>query len=612
MKKILLSWNSRTNQGIIANDENFKNIVHFIKKGKVQEWIINFHGYDNNESKAFLKNLKDMLKREIIDENFRWEEEEIRFFSQEVQNSPERLLKKLEEIPEHQSGVVMVYEPIDYGYKISEHKDMKLNIHKKIADIFKKRNLVLLLFGNIPYDIHYFEENSPLSEFVWEEYIIKEYEEDELNVLSHLKENVGENIIKYIEGNFELAHGLETFWDEIKLEDRVADLVNNFLEVPLKTNIEKMVYEKLAALSGFLENNKDKVENKINYNGKILINDEKSSELFKAYFDKTALFNAEKSGAFYILEPKPVFEPVIKKSGFIQKKGNIKPLPTLTKTISREFAQIASFFRHNKPIFMLGAGNSLVSGAPDRRMLFQAILAQVYPDEKEEFEKMTYEELKENFQNLINDLPQDDIRKRVIKMLSDLKPSIGHFHLMQLVKSEKIKIKVFITTNFDTLLEDSLMDYGIRSKDFIKLVSKENIDAHEWDWVNEFPEHLKIFKICGDMYYGAWLAVDDEAANNWIESAVEAMANVDDFRTSHFFIILGHKFEEIDLSKIFEKKQKQNLIIVYANPDEKDCREFEKRYKHKCKSLKIIHGDFGKFDNFMQELSSRLRERNMI
>lgn len=717
MRKISLSWNSRTPENIVTNDENFANISEFINKGKGDKWILNFYGYDNKESKAFIEKLQKMLMESIDDKNFLWKKEEIHFYCQDPQFHPHNVLQKLKRIPMHRSGVVILYEPIYYSYVISEHLNDKLDIHQELAEIFGKRNLLLLLFGNIPYDIHYFRGNSPLSKFLWREFEIKEYGKDELNVLCHLKENVGKNIIECSEGNFELAHGLETFWEEIEVEGRVTDLVNNFLEVPLRTKIEKLVYEKLAALSHFLENNKDKIKKKIDYvnvgiirikrekdsklfkayfdknglfdckevtvqthpfyelapkyefenliqesgfienkgkieippeinetdskerlielshfiennkdkikekidyvNGGIIrIRREKGSKLFKAYFDKTALFDCKEITVqiqpFYELTPKDVFENTIRESGFIENKGKVESPPEISETYSKDFSQIAAYFETKKPMFILGAGNSLKSGAPDRKKLFKDILTQIYSDDEEKFEKMPYEELKENFQNTIKAHPQDDIRKRVIKLLSDLKPSIGHFHLMQLMKSEKIKIKVFITTNFDTLLEDSLMDYGIRSKDFIKLVSKENIDAHEWDLVNEFPNHLKIFKICGDMYYGSWLAVDDEAANNWIESAVEAMANVEDFRTSHFLIILGHKFEEIDLSKIFEKKKKQNMTIVYANPDETDCREFEKRYKHKCKSLKIIHGDFGKFDNFMEELSGRLRKRNLV
>lgn len=618
MEKIALSWNSRTPEGIIANDENFKDIVAFIKKGKVDggKWIINFYGYDNEESKAFREKLIAVLKKEISDKNFRWEEEEIHFFAQESQHSPEELLQKFERIPTQESGIVPLYEPIDYRYIISAQKDRKYDIHKKIANIFEKKKLFLFLFGNIPYDIHHFEENSPLMKYIWREFEIKEYNENELKILVQLKEKIVSRILKYTNGNFGLVSGLEAFWEEIKVEDRVNDLLNNFLEIPIKTEIEKMVYEKLECLSGFLKNNQDLIKQRINYDkDKISITKEKSNEVFKAYFDKTALFNKKEVTpelqTSYELEPKVVFAQTINESGFIKNKGKIESPQRITKDYSREFSDIASYFETKKPIFILGAGNSLVSGSPDRRTLFIEVLEQINPDDKGVLEEMPYMELRKNFQNLITSRAHDDIRYRVIKLLRDLKPSIGHFHLSQLVKSEKSQVKVLITTNFDTLLEDSLMDYGIRSRDFIKLVSEENINADEWDWVNNFPEHLKIFKICGDMYYESWFAVDDDAANNWIESALKALVKLDDFRQSSFFIILGHKFEEIDLGKIFEEKLEQNLTVVYANPNEGDCQQFEQRYRHKCK-LTWISGDSGKFDNFMEELCRRLRERKLI
>ncbi len=617
MDKITLSWNSRTPGGIIARDENFKSIVDFIKKGKEDKWIINFYGYDNVESQGFRKKLINMLQNEIKDENFCWEvDKEMHFFAQESQYSPEELLQKLNEISGQKSGIVTLYEPIDYRYKITDHKDRKYKIHKDIATIFKEKKLFLLLFGNISYDIHHFEENSPLSEFVWREFTIKEYEKGELKVLKQLKETIDERILGYTDGNFGLVSGLEAFWGEIKVEDRINDLLNNFLEIPLKTKLEKMVYEKLAELSGFLENNRDKIEKKIEYidiEKKISILKEKSSELFKAYFDKAALFDSkevtDQLQLKYELTPKAVFARTVNESGFIKNKGKIEP--PLGETHVNKFSRITAYFETKKPIFILGAGNSLLSGAPDRRTLFKEILKQIDPGDEDVLEKMPFTELKRKFQELIRSQAPDDIRYRVIKLLKNLKPSIGHFHLTQLAISKKCKVKVFITTNFDTLLEDSLMDYFIRSKDFIKLVSQENLNPHEWDWINDFPDHLKLFKICGDIYYGSWLAVDDYAANNWIECALNAIVNVEDFRQSNFFIILGHKFEEIDLSKIFEGKSSQDLTVVYANPDERDCREFESKYSHKCK-ITSISGDLGKFDNFMEELCRGLRKRNLV
>jgi hypothetical protein len=615
MKKISLSWNSRTPENIVTNDENFVNISEFIKKGKGDKWILNFYSYDNNESKAFIEKLQTMLMESMDDKNFLCRKEEIHFYSRVPHFQPHNVLQKLKRIQMHRSGVVILYEPIDYSYVISEHLDEKLGIHQELAEIFEKRSLMLLLFGNIPYDIHYFRGNSPLTKFLWREYKIKEYGKDELNVLCHLKENVGKNIVEYSEGNFELAHGLETFWEEIELEGLVTGLVNNFLEVPLRTKIEKLVYEKLAALSHFLENNKDKIKNKIDYgnNKKIRIIREKGSKLFKAYFDKTALFDCKEVShqlkSFYELTPREVFENPIRESGFIENKGKIQPSVENNKDeYSDIFAQIASYFHESSPTFILGAGNSLTSGAPDRIKMFRHILKTIYKSRRDQFENMSNDEIKNEFQELVDSgHRRDNLLSRVREQLDALKPSIGHFYLSQLIKAGKIK--VLITTNFDTLLEDSLMDYGIRSRKFIRLVAKEIMDINQWKWVNKFPELLKIFKICGDIYYGSWLAVDDKSAKTWIKKTVPVMRQVNAFRDSDFFIILGHKFDEINLSNIFDNKAAEDLTIVYANPDESDCKKFLQDYDHYSNDIIPIKGSYGEFDNFMQELSSRLKEK---
>lgn len=621
MIKKPLSWNSRTPEDRIVTDKDFKSISEFIEKRKGDKWIINFYGYDNEESKTFIEKIQNMLRDStdsMDDKHFKWWKEEIHFYSQNPQFQPSKVLQKLKKIPKHRSGVVILYEPIDYGYVIAEHMDEKDNIHQQIARIFGENNLLLLLFGNIPYDIHYFKGNSPLRGFVWRGFEIKEYGKNELNVLCHLKENVGKNIIEYSEGNFELAHGLETFWEEIEVEGRVTDLVHNFLEVPLRTKIEKLVYEKLAALSHFLENNKDKIKKKIDYvNGGIIrIKREKGSKLFKAYFDKTALFDCKEVTVqiqhFYELTPKDVFENPIRESGFIENKGKIPSSVENNKDeYSDIFAQIAFYFHDSSPTFILGAGNSLTSGAPDRIKMFQHILETIYHSRRAQFESMSNDEIKNEFQNLIDSgHRRDNLLSVVREQLDALKPSIGHFHLSQLVKAGKVK--VLITTNFDTLLEDSLMDYGIRSREFIRLVEKENMDPNEWKWINKFPGLLKIFKICGDIYYGSWLAVDDKSAKTWIKKAIPVMRQVNAYRDSDFFIILGHKFDEIDLSKIFDDKAEEDLTIVYANPDESDCEKFLKNYGHYSDDIIPISGHYGEFDNFMQELCRRLRERNLI
>jgi len=616
MSKITLPWNSRTPENRIFDDSNYKSIVDFIKAGKSNEWIVNFFCYDNVESEALREKLKGMLSKQCTDANFMWKEFEIHFYSEDSQSQVDRILRELDALPDHQSGIVMLYQSIDFGYIISRHTDKKLEIHKQLAEIFEQKKLILFLFGNIPYDLHYSKENSPLTKFVWKEFEICAYRKEDIDILKQIESHIDETVLEYSGGNFELVHGVESFLELVKLNERVTDLVKNFYEVPLKTKTRKLVNEKLLALSSFLEKNQSEIGGKIEYveNNEIRIIKEDETQLIKDYFDKTALFDTEERDqqlvTHYVLQPKKIFEEIVHGNGFIEGKGKIKTAVSVGENYENDFAQIAACFEFRSPIFILGAGNSMTAGAPDRKRLFREILSQIFPNE--DFETMPYKELKRRFQELISGHARDDIRWRVMKFLDDLSPSIGHFLLAKLVKSEKIAVRTFITTNFDTLIEDSLMDYGIRSRNFLKMVSKENIDLNEWKWVNQFPQHLKLFKICGDVYYGSWLAVDDNAANCWIENTVKAINKVTAFNESNFFIILGHKFEEIDLYRLFDNKESENLVIVYANPDESDCEKFRDKFSAKCIQLHIVSGKMGEFDNFMEKLCEHLKRKGLV
>jgi hypothetical protein len=610
MKEIALSWNSRTKNEKVLKDKDFKEIVEFLNNRNPNEWIFGFYSCDNNETREFIKKLERLLMDAREGENFHWINKTIVFSDKDAMSNTEKIIKELKDFPKFQSGILALFEPIDFDCMMPEVMKQKYSFHTKLVSLLSDSSLTLFVFENINFDLEYIEENSPLEKHVKHLYKIPGYRADELKILKPFKNELGQGIVDYCDGQSEIISKLENFWRDISLEDRLKKSAANFIDLPIQTFLSEVVRSKLISISRLLDRINKEFQDQIEYNSEnntILI--KMNQNFIKNQFLKTGLFNCEiKIDQKYLLTPRKQFEEAINESKFIHNKGNIQSSFVLNNDYSDIFSQIATYFNDSIPTFILGAGNSLTSGAPDRKRMFQHILKTVYKRNKSQFDNMSYKELKNNFQKLINSGYRKNSLLFIVRdQLNAIKPSVGHFHLSQLVKEGKVKL--FITTNFDTLLEDSLMDYGIRSKEFVRLVAKgKKMAAGEWEWVNKFPGLLKIFKICGDIYYGSSMAVDDNTANIWIETAVAALEQVKAYRDSDFFIILGHKFEEIDLNRIFDNRPDEDLTIIYANPNESDCEKFKDRHGHKCSDLKLINGYYGEFDNFMQELCQCLRE----
>jgi NAD-dependent SIR2 family protein deacetylase len=234
-------------------------------------------------------------------------------------------------------------------------------------------------------------------------------------------------------------------------------------------------------------------------------------------------------------------------------------------------------------------------------------------------DKLDEQELMEKYKKSIQNWRPFDVRRKMAPHLGKLKPSIGHFYLAQLVK--KHKTDVIITTNYDTLIEDSLMDFGIRSNQFVKLVGSSS-KIWDWSWINDLSRYtLKIFKICGDLFFGKQFALKSSDANVYISTAVEELQRIIEDPERNMFIILGHGLKEDNIFDLIFKYSNEDTQVVYVNlKPYKPQDNFEKikglkeavenkGIKLEANIIELIDPQFGQFDNFMEKLFERIKNQ---
>lgn len=619
-----LNWNSRTADALVKADPCFKEILDSILNRDQDKFVLGFYSSSNYETLRFIDKLKGLVDARSPD-GFLWMDREIRFLNDCDSDEPDQFIRDIEVLEDYRKGVIAVFEPIDYGCTVPVQSVRKLEFHGDLISALYERDLCLLVFENITFEFNQYSPNSPLNKHVKAVYKIPEYRETEIPVLRRLKENVVNDILRHCSGNFDIVKSLEDFWEDINLEGCVEDLVNRFLEIPIRSKIEQQVFKKLCSLELFLKNNRRFIDKQVAFDDTgIGLKSDPDLESYKAYFDKTALFetrdargdvseNGEGEAVRYRLTPKKVFKDSIIKSGFLSRKlgrAAVEDRDDKSKrSLEQQFEDIAGLFSTRKPMFLLGAGTSLKSGAPNHFDLLRKMTAadkDVSPGT-----------LMETYARKMKIWSSFDVRKKMIPLLGELKPSIGHFYLARLVKERRTD--VILTTNFDTLIEDSLMDFGIRSSDFVKLVGS-GTGTLDWEWVNGFSENtLKIFKICGDLFHGKRFALKTGDANRYIDKAVEALESILKTPERNTFIVLGHGLKEDKILDLIFRYSNEETRVVYVNLTEFEPGDnFEnikgvknwvanKGIGSEAGVIELIDPHYGQFDYFMAKLNETLR-----
>ncbi len=620
MEAKILNWNSRTDVGIIEKDPDFQDITNFILNENWDWFSAAFSSYDDRETLAFKDKLKGLIATRG-GKSFLWHDEEIRFPWESKEQHPDGVLEKIKSIPSYRSGVVTLFEHIDYSFNIRRDLNARHDFYQSLIQLFQERNLKLLLFGSMAFDLslHTFSPNSPLSKFVRGAYRIPEYRENELTVLRRAKRTIEGKIKDSCEGNLEIVSNLEAFWENTGLENQVERFVEKFMELPIKVMVEEMVLRKLRLLETFLRNNQDVIGNGIQFSpDRIMLKFELG--LVKAYLDKTGIFDwgierGEDSNPLepeYIFTPKAVFKEILWKSGFMDKKPVMKvgmDVQALSSEVDEAFELVSGLFKTRIPIFLLGPGTALSSGAPNSMELIRRML-HAGQDEKNEI-------LLERYKKRIETWSSYDLKKRLTPLLGHLNPSMGHFYLAQLVSANKTDL--ILTTNYDTLIEDSLLDYGIRSGDFVKVVGSGE-KKQNWAWISDLESSiLKLFKLHGDLFYGEKFAFSEKEAHQYIAAAAPMLEQLVETRHRNMFIIVGYNRSSLStiMEQVILKNSNENRIVVYVTPEPSQYSEHSwdnsiNSYDSKARFVEIRDPHFGKFDHFMERLFHELKKRKIL
>ena len=144
------------------------------------------------------------------------------------------------------------------------------------------------------------------------------------------------------------------------------------------------------------------------------------------------------------------------------------------------------------------------------------------------------------------------------KSLSNKEPSIGYYHLANLIKQRVFE--TIITTNFDNLLEKTLAN--MMPIDEIKvLIRGEVTDEYITNFIKEGVPKIKIIKLHGDLQSNIFFYKDKQ------DPISLDLQNVLKDSIKNGSIIVGHEMEDDDLLAIYNGNDAYNYFINPQSPN---------------------------------------------
>jgi len=254
------------------------------------------------------------------------------------------------------------------------------------------------------------------------------------------------------------------------------------------------------------------------------------------------------------------------------------------------------------PVLFIGAGASIASGAKNMEELITAVLQ----DYNIQIGQVGFQEKLTSFYKLMEGL-DDAARWAVLKDHFDkLEPSEGYRFLAKLIQAGYFNI--ILTTNFDRLLEESLLQIGFKQgEDFIVL----QVHFIEASVISDFIIRytyppIKIIKLHGDLNARKFRFTPDGIFEypNELKLALNILLRRD-------IIIVGHSGRDTDFIKILPS---EGGSIWYISPDPRQ--EVGGAIKgamiKRHSSDKIISEDEGHFDVFFKNLADHLLNSKQI
>lgn len=244
-------------------------------------------------------------------------------------------------------------------------------------------------------------------------------------------------------------------------------------------------------------------------------------------------------------------------------------------------------------ILILGAGASLSSGCSSMWEIVQNITAKF---SGEDVTRLSDDEKLELFYRLLDER-EDDRYSLLFKHIEPVLPSLGYKRLAELIKWGYFD--TVVTTNFDTLLEESLRAFAIElveSTHYTRLIRGRDLETKLESLDSPTPP-VKILKLHGDIHHKILFTPTDivKSFGNIKETITELLKRE--------CIIVGHSMRDLDLISCFIK---EGRAIWYVNPTDPNPRDIIWNIMYFRKGSKSISGLEGKFDEFFQRLHSEL------
>jgi len=188
------------------------------------------------------------------------------------------------------------------------------------------------------------------------------------------------------------------------------------------------------------------------------------------------------------------------------------------------------------------------------------------------------------------------------KSLGNVEPSIGYFHLANLIS--RGVIETILTTNFDNLLEQAL--YKIMPIGDIKvLIRGEVSDDYIADFIEKGIPKIKIIKLHGDLQSNIFFYEDQDTYefSPKLEKVLKSKLELGN-------IIAGSAMEDVDLLSLFKNKKAHNIYVNPKKPNKttKDFLMLSNSPKQIISNLSKSSArnqeiSIGEFDSFFTELN---------
>lgn len=232
-------------------------------------------------------------------------------------------------------------------------------------------------------------------------------------------------------------------------------------------------------------------------------------------------------------------------------------------------------------VVLLGAGCSLASGAP--------LLTTVASS----FRAPSYDELCDR----VRGLSPNERYALLQPLIANLLPSRGTIALAELAL--KGYFSVIFTTNWDDLIERSIIMAGGTPSDFIVMVNTDTTPLTE---LPELLEHdvpgIKIVKLHGDLHRRRF-AITPEETTNYTAAIDEELRRYFKYND---LLIVGSAMNDMNILRCFEER---GASIWYINPNPPESGLKSVLVNRGCTSSQIT-GPMGEFEGFMCNLASLL------